>query len=334
MSVNTSKINQFKFQILGEVVQIWYHMGPLDNLDTGSGNTNNGGAVGTWNLLCSQGQATPTQWETSAKNGRNNYPSPYGQQNWLSYPKVYIQRDGASVYLDITKWGGRKGMVYGSPLTDWTARMSSNGTPQEVASLEARRIFSDGDSLPLEPFTPQLAIGAKNIDKYVYTFVLAPDSIYKPTDQANMNNMLGFNPSTLTPTTLAPSNPSANIYLYLSNQVPDLSGDISMFVRLGNFTQRSFNAGVGRPSKILYMLPRFDTSGNDSGNGLFYEPGQRVYIRLGNSEPLYINEFDLSICSDREIITRSLTGQTIINLHFRQSEDSSRATQFKLGGPQ
>ena len=60
-------------------------------------------------------------------------------------------------------------------------------------------------------------------------------------------------------------------------------------------------------------------SGRDTGSGLYFEPGERVYLNLANTEELYINEFDISIVDSRERLARVLNGTTIICLHFRQS---------------
>ena len=66
-------------------------------------------------------------------------------------------------------------------------------------------------------------------------------------------------------------------------------------------------------------LPRFDQSNREVGVGLYYEPQERVYVRLFNTEQLVINEFDLSICDSKDILVDDLSGQTIICLHIRPS---------------
>ena len=107
--------------------------------------------------------------------------------------------------------------------------------------------------------------------------------------------------------------------VFISDAIPLIQSNKSMFIRLDNFTQRSLNAGTGRPSKILYHIPRFDQSNREVGAGLYYEPQERVYVRLFNTEQLVINEFDLSICDNKEVLVEDLSGQTIICLHVRPS---------------
>ena len=67
-------------------------------------------------------------------------------------------------------------------------------------------------------------------------------------------------------------------------------------------------------------MPRFDQSNREIGTGLYYEPGERVYVKLNNSESIYLNELALSICDDKEVLVDDLTGETIIILHFKQSD--------------
>ena len=94
-----------------------------------------------------------------------------------------------------------------------------------------------------------------------------------------------------------------------------------MFVRLDNFTQTTFNSGTGRPSRILYQVPRFDTSNRESGTALYYEPHQRTYVKLNNSDPVSLNELHLSLCDSMErLADKGLTGKTVICLHFQQSQ--------------
>jgi hypothetical protein len=50
-----------------------------------------------------------------------------------------------------------------------------------------------------------------------------------------------------------------------SSTTPKLISNISLFIRLNNFTQNTINARQGTTSKIIAHLPRFDNSGNETG---------------------------------------------------------------------
>ena len=102
-----------------------------------------------------------------------------------------------------------------------------------------------------------------------------------------------------------------------SDEVPDLVSDVSLFVRLNNFTQNSINARQGTISKIVGHLPRFDNSGNDTG-GLYFEPHEKTYLSLNNAEELVINSFDVDIVYDNETLCKALSGKTIVCFHIRQ----------------
>ena len=108
--------------------------------------------------------------------------------------------------------------------------------------------------------------------------------------------------------------------IYDSDVTPEIIDYSSQFIRLDNFTQTSYNAGTGRPSRILYHMPRFDNSNREIGTGLYFEPHQRVYIKLNNTEKIPANEFHLSICDNKERLITDLTGQTIICLHVREEK--------------
>lgn len=102
-----------------------------------------------------------------------------------------------------------------------------------------------------------------------------------------------------------------------SSTTPKLISNISLFIRLNNFTQNSMNARQGTLSKIIAHLPRFDNSGNETG-GLYFEPHEKTYISLNNPQELLINSFDIDIVYENETFCTALSGKTIVCLHVRQ----------------
>ena len=104
-----------------------------------------------------------------------------------------------------------------------------------------------------------------------------------------------------------------------SSSVPKLIANISLFIRLNNFTQSSVNARQGTTSKIIAHLPRFDNSGNETG-GLYFEPQEKTYIALNNPTELLINSFDIDFVYENETLCTALTGKSIVCLHIRQSK--------------
>ena len=93
----------------------------------------------------------------------------------------------------------------------------------------------------------------------------------------------------------------------------------SMFVRLKNQALNSYNANMRSISNILYSAPRFDAQGNTKGL-LFYEPHERVYVKMNNPTELILNSLDLDIVDVNEKVLTDLVGNTLIVLHVRKSK--------------
>lgn len=93
----------------------------------------------------------------------------------------------------------------------------------------------------------------------------------------------------------------------------------SMFVRLKNQALNSYNANMRSISNIIYSAPRFDAQGNIKGL-LFFEPHERVYVKMNNPTELILNSLDLDLVDVNEKVLTDLTGNTLIVLHIRKSE--------------
>ena len=72
-------------------------------------------------------------------------------------------------------------------------------------------------------------------------------------------------------------------------------------------------------SNIIYGCPRFDAQGNTGGR-LYYEPAERVYVKLNNANSLIVNSLDIDIVDVNEKEVKDLLGNTLITLHFRKSK--------------
>ena len=132
-----------------------------------------------------------------------------------------------------------------------------------------------------------------------------------PSKQFNGGEMLGFNEFS----TVSASTTVNLLQTFYSESIPNMVSTNSLFVRLNNFTQTSFNCMTGSPSKILYHLPRFTNSGQEFG-GLFFEPTEKVYVALNNPAPLIINDLSISIVNVNETLADNLTGKTVVCFHL------------------
>jgi len=253
--------------------------------------------------------------------GKTNYPKPAAQSCWNLYPKITIL-GGPTKSCEFVKWGGRVNayddMDYESQNGDWVNRMSAQGLENSVVSQMDQGYWNDMLDVTEYVQRENDAAGGKNLlaDTEIQTIVSPSIQYFNGTDDANMSNKWGFQSRPVLSTSSGAVAHGDRGYKYISDQVPEITSTSSLFVRLDDLTQKSVNAGVGRPSKIIYHLPRFDNSNREVGTGLYYEPGQRTYLCLDNSEPLQISDFKISICNESERLARDLTGKTIICLHF------------------
>lgn len=162
---------------------------------------------------------------------------------------------------------------------------------------------------------PQGVNGSGGMSGYDSLIITARSNAYgsQITSLCNTQSTLGFVGDPV-------SRPTSSTALATTNEsstTPKLISNISLFIRLNNFTQNTINARKGTTSKIVAHLPRFDNSGNETG-GLYFEPHERVYVALNNPQELLINSFDVDIVYENETFCKALTGKTVICFHVRQ----------------
>ena len=92
---------------------------------------------------------------------------------------------------------------------------------------------------------------------------------------------------------------------------------LSSFIRLPGLTHKSFNGAQAGLSKIIYQLPQFSNDGREYG-ALYFEPGEKTYIKLNNPNPIILNSLQVQIVDPFEKETASLTGDTQIVFHIRK----------------
>ena len=104
-----------------------------------------------------------------------------------------------------------------------------------------------------------------------------------------------------------------------SKTIPQMTSSNSIFVRLNNFTQTSFNCMTGSPSKMLYHIPRFDNAGTEFG-GLFFEVHEKTFVALNNTSPMVINDLSVSLVNINETLASNLIGKTIVCFVIREKK--------------
>ena len=266
---------------------------------------------------------------------KNNYFKPIAMTCSYLYPKFEVMNQNDS--LKITKWEGRdlsaKGYYYNgvtpnlsTSLTidkrvsnqDWWATQTWLGTASKWCRQVDTRIYNAlGPGSLAEEYLFQKTSGGKM--SYDFVLITAQSDVYYPTFFANVQKTLGFDGRGVAD---APDAQSGSSVTYTSNVTPKLTSTSSVFVRINNLTQNSMNAGTGNRSKIIYHCPRFDSAGNETG-ALFFEPGDRVYLKLNNPAPLLTNSFDIDLVNEDETFADGIIGKTIVSLHIKQSDKQS-----------
>ena len=331
---NPLHLSEITFRIENEIVSIIAHLS-----DSAGDGTNVPKDV----ILTSFTQSK----EAGSTASKGNYPIPFGQCQWNMYPRIILngKSDGSTARaVEILSYktnpeNDYNGYAFNDPDNSWEVRLMEQGLYGEIAELNVRKQYLFRETgLYLTPeyqgltyddaATPTAITGwlttttpPPPASARVLQLILAPSTLYYGnTLGANLAPRIGFEEDPI----LSPFHNGTELALsvaYVSTTIPSAHQTKSLFIRLDNLTQASINAGVGRPSKILYHVPRFDSSNRDHGTGLYYEPTERTYIKLNNSEPLYLNEFQLSIANDNEKLAYDLVGKTIICLHFKKSSE-------------
>ena len=313
LSRNWGKFDRLRFIMDGEEMII--------EMESSVGGADGNVVADTPVILTSYTEATE-----NLSGDSSNYPKPAGQTCWNLYPKVMIGTSGRAITID--KYDGRV-MTYQGVNTDadnvdssWYVRMVKEGNIRLCMELDTRYMFdmfnADNDYIPV-PADETNAF----MENYHYVVILGNgEPHYTDTSRANLQARIGHSRAVL-------HGARAATQVYNSDLIPNLMDTSSMFVRLDNFTQTTFNSGTGRPSKILYQVPRFDSSNRETGMSLYYEPHQRTYIKLNNTNEIALNEIHLSLCDNLErLADRGITGKTIVCLHFKQSETPLFKTKF------
>jgi hypothetical protein len=241
------------------------------------------------------------------------------------YPTAFLRPNVANdVYLTINTWGGRDitNFVYSGENNDWWANMVLNNLTSQLGfEVESTPAL---DTRPLQSPLVQptyKGINASGMpEDYDFVLVVQPDNVlYTGTELANAHRLLGFN-NMIVVDNASKSGTNLEISEFNSADVPRLKSTSSLFVRLNNLPVRSFNAGQGRRSQIIYSAPRFATGTDQQVGALFFESPEKTYISINNSAPINLNTIDIDIVNENETLAEDLLGKTVCTLHFREKK--------------
>ena len=83
-------------------------------------------------------------------------------------------------------------------------------------------------------------------------------------------------------------------------------------------TFESVNIAKGAMSKILYHLPEFTQGTEKSVGSLFFEPNERVYVDLNNSQEQQISTMEVEFVRSDETIADNLVGKSVVVFHIKE----------------
>ena len=255
---------------------------------------------------------------------------PINQCCWNMYPKFKVP-NGAKIGIMKQNGVNITGHIYGSQNTniantndaqvnvDWWATMVNLSRQQFCENVDSRFMINTDQYQPLisKSFTQTGLNAITGSVDFNNVMILAESDLYTPTFFASTSRLLGF-PNR--PILDAPTSQSGTKVCFVSDIEPKIVSAGSVFVRLKNFSLNSQNFAKGSQSKIVYHLPRFDNSGNEVG-ALFFEPSERMYLKLNNPNPIYLNDIDVEFVYSDEKLCTSLVGKSIVCFHVRRSAD-------------
>ena len=196
--------------------------------------------------------------------------------------------------------------------TDWWATQVNLSREQLYCKeVDSRYMIHTGNVVAYT----QLGLNANNGVEKDIVMVLTESDLYKPSRFASAQRLLGFQSRGVVD---QPSAQSGNKITFVSDEAPHMISTDSIFVRLKNMTFQSVNFSKKSTSKILYHVPRFDNAGNEF-NSLFFEPNQRVYLKLNNVQDIYLNNMEVDLVNANETLADNVTGKTICCFHIRES---------------
>ena len=274
---------------------------------------------------------------------------PVGMTNNMLYPKIYIEDDGDSIILEDWWHSANNGSTTeGEVHSYWTYRYLGQSFYDPVRLAKQRGFDSRGENkanlLAHEIDTSKIfqtksgdavthssvGLNASNGVAYEYTIKTKPANYYGLAWMTNIGakilgstKILGLQAGNYRESNgpypcQGKDQGEFNEVTFWSQMAPDIEALGSLFVRISSLPHNSYNGCTESMSKILWTIPRFDTSGKSSG-ALYFEPHERLYVDLGYNEvKLVLNNLNIQIVDVDETEAKDLVGNTIVILHIRE----------------
>ena len=254
---------------------------------------------------------------------------PFGITCNQLYPKVAIHQNNASTpgQVTLTTWNGIPGTRYydenywGYGRAEETQHLPDTTYLQLYKEIDKCSIYIDGTTKAgVYSYKPLLGsnVGISNS----WTLLMGESLMFSNEQEAllfdnldRFRDILGVERDE-THEAQATGAGTA-IVTFTSTDPKSTDPTKSMFIRLKNMSINSYNANMRSISNIIYACPRFDTTGQLTGN-LFFEPAERVYVSLNNPNKTVLNSLEIDFVGVNEEVLSDFVGNTVVVLHFRK----------------
>ena len=285
------------------------------------------------------GSTATTTLVSSASTTFGERIKPIGQTCNQLYPKIAIHQNDANGSAG-TAWletynGHEEEAYYDNNFWGYTDYLSQDEPWEEYTDLanaiDSSTIYKDNTKVDGTAYTykGELTSNKGIANKYVIItggyvdsdgteYFWNSDQYETITSSGRLQEIIGLD-DVMTQTDFGVSADDGADITFTSPYLPEFNVVESMFVRLKNMGINTFNANKSSISNIIYSCPKFDAQGN-TGGLLFYEPSERVYVKLNNADKIIVNSLDIDIVNVNEQEIDSLQGNTLCVLHFRKAK--------------
>jgi len=136
-------------------------------------------------------------------------------------------------------------------------------------------------------------------------------------NQPNSAAVLGFQPQSINLDSGITHGGGYHGASFTSSVKPELTSNQSTFIRVPTLTHETYNFSTGNPSKILFQVPKFDNSGNETG-ALFYQNNDKFFVDLNNTTDIRVTDLDVHFVRSNERFVTDLTGASQVIFCIRE----------------
>jgi len=255
--------------------------------------------------------------------GANKLFKPTGLTTQALYPKIFIKNKNDKVKIE--EYDGINSVD--NPFNFYENKLfglpDSEQAGELVRECDFNKVFSLNEDAEFNPTYTRVGLNASDGQDYKYVLIFAENSIYDTILSGylhkNLASSLGFKANVNKQSVISDASSTLLKTVLKSVQAPKQLGTGSLFIRVNNLPFNSLNGATEGISQILYACPRFDTNGNTTG-GLYYEPAERVYVKLNNPDGYILSDISIDLVDINERIAEDLEGNTIVVLHIREGK--------------